>query len=151
MPRPVAADRTSPMTVSLPGSLQDRLRDHAARNPGSGGVSGIIRKLVSDFLDQRSPVETAAPPGPAETYTLYNAGIPAGLSATDWASIAAGAPLPEPQESARAFVTAHVAPNPQVTREQLREQMRLRDPEGYQRMQDEHEARLREALNSSQT
>lgn len=151
MPRPASADRTSPMTFSIPASLQDRLRDYTARNPKNGNASVLVRKLLVEFLDKQEGTVVAVdnPVAPGETYTVFNGGLPAGISPSDWAELAAGSPLPAPQESALDFVKAHVKPNANLSREQMREEMRRRDPEGYKRMQEEHEARLKAALGPS--
>lgn len=154
MSRRPTSDPSSPMTVSLPASLQARLREFADKNPQHGSVSQIVRTLLTDFLDKQKFVASAAPvavlpvvhapaaPAPA----ALNNGLPPGLSAEDWAALLSDQPVAAPAASAADFARSLV--NPALTdRERAREELRKRDPEGWRRMQEEHAAQLQAALD----
>jgi hypothetical protein len=154
MSRRPTSDPSSPMTMSLPASLQARLREFADKNPQHGSISQIVKTLLLDFLDKHKFVAAApvavipvapvvhAAPAPA----AINNGLPPGLSAEDWAALLTEQPVAAPRTSAADFARSLV--NPALTdRERAREELRKRDPEGWKRMQEEHFAQLQAVLD----
>lgn len=158
MSRRPTSDPSSPMTVSLPASLQARLREFADKNPQHGSVSQIVRTLLTDFLDKHKFVASAAPvavipaapvvhaaPAAPQPAALNN-GLPPGLSPEVWMALLSDQPVAAPAASAADFARSLV--NPALTdRERAREELRKRDPEGWKRMQEEHAAQLQAALD----
>jgi hypothetical protein len=136
--------RSTPFMISLPHNLKLALT--AAAAAANESVSGYIRKAVEARLASTpAPPVTLAPVPTAPEPS--NNGLPPNVPSDVWLRLVdTTAVEPVPQSNAVDFVKAHT--KPAMTRDQMREEMRLRDPEGYKLMQEEYEARLREALET---
>lgn len=158
-------DRAVPMSISLPASVQEQLREYAAAHPKEGSVSMLVRRLILDHLaKQGAGVPSAhvahvahvahapATRAPAlhvvhdtdaeDAPVAFNGGRPLGLTEAQWAAIqgdvtaAAATELASvPQASAVDFIKAHI--NPAVTeRDRQRAALRAADPEGWKKLEE---------------
>lgn len=144
-PRLPDAERSVPFMISIPPRVKALLEAHVAKENVAGRkatLSGTIRNLIENHLSDESGFndgpEAFAPSGRQS----FNGGRPAGLSEAQWAFLT-NAKVDEPA-SILDFVKSHVDPRA-AERERLREEARLRDPEGWRLMQEETEARMRES------
>ena len=143
-PRLPDAERSLPFMISIPPRVKALLEAHVAKENVAGRkatLSGTIRNLIENHLSDESEFNDGPEDFAASSRQSFNGGRPAGLSEAQWAFLT-NAKVDEPA-SIVDLVKASIDPRA-ADRERLREEARRRDPEGWKRMQEETEARMRE-------
>ena len=155
MSRRPSNDPTSPMTFSLPKSLQDQIRAFIEQNPAYGSASLLVKRLLVEFLANHKAPPTPAPipvitaeqlKAQSSAIDPFNNGLPPGFSPREWVALTMADSMATPDAQGSVVDMVKTRVNPALDRERAREELRKRDPEGWKKMQEEHEARLRAAL-----